>query len=147
MVIFLDTYIFEYAQGKVSMYKNPCLTILQAVLDGKVISYTDTEVFQEVWYRHYKKDKDKGVGLLEDTLKIVKPDTILPVTCHDVILAIEFGKKYGNIIEPRDALHLAVMVSNKINIICSVDKGIKQIKEITVIDPVNLVKQLKKGIK
>ena len=146
MTIFLDTCIFEYAQGKASAYKDPCLNILRAILDGKIISYTDTEVFQEVWYRHYKKDKDKGIGLVEDTLKTIKPDNILPVTYHDITLAIEFGKKYGDRIEPRDTLHLAVMIRNKISIICSVDKGIKQVKEITAIDPIDLAKQLKKGM-
>jgi len=147
MIIFLDTCIFEYAQGKASIYKNPCLDILQAVLDDKIISYTDTEVFQEVWYRHYKKDKDKGIGLLEDILKAIKPNNILPVTHHDITLAIEFGKIYGNIIEPRDALHLAIMISNKISIICSADKGIKQVKEVKTIGPVDLAKQLRKEIK
>ena len=144
MVVFLDTCIFEYAQGKASMYKNSCLNILQAILDNKIISCIDTEVFQELWYRHYKKDKDRGISLLEDALKIIEPDNILPVTYRDITLAIGFGKKYGNIIEPRDALHLAVMISNKITIICSVDKGIKQVKEVKTIDPIDLSKELKR---
>jgi len=144
MNIFLDTCIFEYAQGKASIYKNPCLDILQAILDNKITPYTDTEVFQEIWYRHYRRDEDRGIGLLKDTLKIIKQNNILPITYRDITLAIELGKEYGNIIEPRDALHLAVVFKNHISIICTVDKGIKTVKEITAIDPIDLAKQLKK---
>jgi len=36
------------------------------------------------------------------------------------------------------------MFKNHISIICTVDKGIKTVKEITAIDPIDLAKQLKK---
>ncbi|MFH0797071.1 MAG: type II toxin-antitoxin system VapC family toxin [Candidatus Omnitrophota bacterium] len=142
MLIFLDTCVFEYAQGRDNIYKDPCLKILEAVLENKVIPYTDTEIFQEIWYRHYHRDTDQGINLLKDVLQIIKPGYILPVTHADFSLAVHLGEIYGRFIEPRDAIHIAVMLNNSIHDICTADTGIAKVKEVTVIDPINFVKKL-----
>ena len=143
MALFLDTNIFIYAKGREHPYKKSCTYILEAVIKNKIVAYIDTEVLQEIYYRESDK-KGRGVVRVKKILDFFNSDKILPVTYKDIILTGKFLEAYKEI-EPRDAIHLAVVINNKIENICTADKGIKKVKEVNVIDPVNLAKQLKKG--
>ena len=144
MIVFLDSCIFVYAAGIDHPYRKPCQEILIAEKQRKIFSYVDTEVLQEILYLgFYKKETDKSLLIVENVIELLDEDSILPVSVKDISRASELLNKYRSI-EPRDAVHLAVMKNNNIDIICTADRGIKAIKEITVIDPIDLAERLKK---
>jgi len=144
MIVFLDSCIFVYAAGIDHPYRKPCQEILIAEKKRKIFSYVDTEVLQEILYLgFYKKETDKSLLIVENVIELLDEDSILPVSVKDISRASELLNKYRSI-EPRDAVHLAVMKNNNIDIICTADRGIKAIKEITVIDPIDLAERLKK---
>lgn len=142
MALFLDTNIFIYAKGREHPYKKSCTSILEAVIKNKIVAYIDTEVLQEIYYRESNKE-GRGIIRVKKILDFFDPDKILPVTYKDIILTGKFLEAYEGI-EPRDAIHLAVVANNKIENFCTADKGIKQVKEVKAIDPIDLEKQLKK---
>lgn len=131
--VFLDTNIPIYAAGKESEYKKACLDILEAIGREEVEGLTSTEVFQEILYRFwYLKDIENGWQIFDNFREVIS--RVLPVTEEDISKARELSEKYKNI-KPRDLLHVAVMVTNQIESIISVDKDFDPISEINRIDP------------
>ncbi len=77
---------------------------------------------QEILYLgFYKKEIDKSLFIAENVIELLDEGSILPVSVKDISLASQLLNKYRNI-EPRDAIHLAVMKNNNIEIICTADK-------------------------
>lgn len=131
--VFLDTNIPIYAAGKESEYKKVCLKVLEAIGREEVEGLTSTEVFQEILYRFwYLKDIENGWQIFDNFRKVISQ--VLAVTEEDISKARELSEKYRNI-KPRDLLHVAVMVTNQIESIISVDKDFDAISEINRIDP------------
>ncbi|MBI4743452.1 MAG: type II toxin-antitoxin system VapC family toxin [Actinobacteria bacterium] len=135
-MIFIDTNIIMYAAGKEHKYKNPCLNILKRISDGEIDAVSDSEVLQEILYRYWSIRKlDKGFQVFSDFDKLIP--IILRVDRKDLLLARDFLEKYPKI-KPRDAIHAAVMLNNKIDTTISTDNDFKQIKEIKRIDPLQI---------
>lgn len=131
--VFLDTNIPIYAAGKESEYKKACLEVLEAIGREEVEGLTSTEVFQEILYRFwYLKDIENGWQIFDNFREVISQ--VLAVTEEDISKARELSEKYRNI-KPRDLLHVAVMISNQIENIISVDKDFDAISEINRIDP------------
>jgi len=131
--VFLDTNIPIYAAGKESEYKKDCLEVLEAIGREEVEGLTSTEVFQEILYRFwYLKDIENGWQIFDNFREVISQ--VLPVTEEDISKARELSEKYKSI-KPRDLLHAAVMISNQIENIISVDKDFDAISEINRLDP------------
>jgi len=144
MIVFLDACIFSYAAGKEHKYKNPCQEILMAVRKKKIFAYTDTEVMQEILYRgFYKNETGKAISVVANAMEILDEDSIFPVCFRDITLTSQLMSQYRKI-EPRDAVHLAVMRNNNIDLFCTADQELGNTEEITAIDPVDLAKKLRK---
>ena len=143
MIIFLDACIFSYAAGEEHRYKKPCQEILIVGKKRKIFAYTDTEVMQEILYRgFYKNEIDKAISVVANAMEILDEDSILSVCSKDISLTSQLMSKYRKI-EPRDAVHLAVMKNNNIEFLCTADQELRKVKEITAIDPIDLAEQLK----
>ena len=143
--VFIDTNIPIYAAGKTHENKQPCAQVIMAMAKGEIQAISNTEVLQEILYRHCMiKERAKGLTMFYEFKDLLSD--ILPVTIKEVDLAATLMKKYINI-EARDAIHIATMLENDIKFICSVDKHFDNIDRIKRIEPGQLMKLVKEGEK
>jgi hypothetical protein len=133
-LLFVDSNVFMYAAGKSHEYKEACLTLLRDVEEKRLKIAIDSEIIQEILYRYHNiKCGEQGLELSWMLLDLKQ--RVLSVTKEDIEMALFYYKKYGETIEPRDAIHTAVMVNNNISTIISADKHFDTIKEVKRIDP------------
>lgn len=129
----LDTNVVMYAVGAEHPYKASCAEILLAVAGGELEVATDAEVLQEILYRYTHLNRRKeGIQVALDLLRVVP--MVLPVTEVDVRRAITLMEDHERL-SPRDAIHAAVMLNNRLSEIISVDRDFETIKGIRRIDP------------
>lgn len=135
MKYFLDTSVFIYAAGKLHQYKDACLFIEELIAKDQIAAVIDTETIQEILY-HYKVVKvlDKGIKVARYVQKLVAE--ILSVTAVDISAMIKLMEKYPRL-DPRDALHGAVMLNNEISKIISTDKAFDIVDGIERVDPID----------
>ncbi len=89
--------------------------------------YTDVLVLDEVIYISRKK---YGIRY-EDTIKFLD-DVVLPyVKVLGIgLMEYEVSKKYIGILKPSDAIHVAVMLNNGMNVIVSEDKDFDKVNTV-----------------
>lgn len=120
MKIFIDANILMYAAGAPSPHKGPSTALLEQVVEGVVDAVTDTEVLQEILHRYWHIQLlDKGCALVEQTARMI-PD-VLPVAQRDVLLAKDLLAQHRRGLEPRDAIHAAVMLNHGFSELYSYD--------------------------
>lgn len=118
--IFIDTNILIYAAGAHHPHKEPSVQFLLKIAQGKITAFTSTEVLQEILYYYHKaKEPSQGLQIIEKVITIIP--LILPVTKNDILSAKDLLQKYQHI-EPRDAIHAAVIFNRGLKNICSYDK-------------------------
>jgi predicted nucleic acid-binding protein len=122
-----------YAVGADHPLKQPCLSVLEAVATDKLSGTTDVEVLQEILYRYAAQgQRGRAVDVVRLFLRVV-PDA-RPVTKECFLLAIDLFDRHPAL-QPRDALHAAVMQRNGIHQIISADRHFDGIPGITRVDP------------
>lgn len=130
---FLDTNIVMYAVGGEHPYKGPCAEILLRAGRGEVELDTDVEVVQEILYRYARLGRrTEGLQVASKLMEAVR--TVLPVTDADIRMAIALMEEHQRL-SPRDAIHAAVMLNNRLSEILSVDPDFDGIKEVRRVDP------------
>jgi hypothetical protein len=107
--------------------------VLKKIKDGLIQVVTNTEVLQEILYRFFSIKKPSLAALAYTSLVEICVE-ILPVTLHDMDLALELLKKYPDI-TARDAVHAATMIHHNIKEIFSADSHFDLIPEIRRIPP------------
>lgn len=136
MIIFVDTNIFMYAVGSEHPYKKPCADLLTKIAEESILVASDSEVLQEILYRYSQINKfPMGCQVYEDVKVLL--NIVFPVTVKDIDLAVSLLKKHNGI-RVRDAIHAAVMLSNDVSKIYSVDKHFDLIPRIKRIDPLEI---------
>ena len=134
--IFIDANVPTYAVGQEHPLREPCRAVLQKIVQGDISACTDTEVHQEIFYRYWSiKQIEKGVNLSCDFQAIVTD--VLPVTANDIQRARELSEEYPYM-QPRDWLHLAVMLNNRLTEIISADRHFDEVEHITRLDPIQV---------
>lgn len=132
--IFLDTNIPMYAAGKDRHHKKPCLKLLELVARRELLAFTDVEVFQEILHRFISQGKAEiGFQIFDNFYKLMQ-NNVLPVTAKEISKAREFAEKYPEA-KARDILHLAVMESQGLKTIITVDTHFDKFQEVTRMEP------------
>lgn len=133
MTAFIDVNIFMYTVGRDHPYKTPCRLFLERVVTGNMEVATDSESLQEMLYRYWHLGlPDQGQTLVNRVIEIIP--VIFSVNKEDVRLAADLLTQAKKI-EPRDAVHAAVMFSRGISEIYSYDRHFDSISGITRIEP------------
>jgi predicted nucleic acid-binding protein len=133
MRIFLDVNIAMYAAGAPHPYRDPCRRLAERVARGDLDAVTDAEALQEILYRYWHlRIPEKGRALLESWTRVV-PE-VLPVTKGDAILAGVLMSEHPAL-EPRDAVHAAVMLNNGLTHLYSYDKGFDRVSGLKRLKP------------
>jgi len=131
---FIDTNIFIYAAGAESPHKAPALKLLKRIAAGELEACSDTEVLQEILYRHWHlKDYEKGIRICEEA-SIIIPQ-ILSITREDLSSAMDLLRQTSFKIQPRDAIHAAVMLNHGVKLILSYDHHFDLVMGIKRIEP------------
>ena len=133
-ISFIDANIIMYTVGKEHRYKKPCSLLIRRIAEENIVVASDTEVLQEIMYRYWLTSQFQGARETYNDFKSLV-SLMFPVTIDDVDLALELLEKHQNI-QPRDAIHAAVMLNNGLTRIYTTDAHFDEIKGIERIDPI-----------
>jgi predicted nucleic acid-binding protein len=131
--VFIDANVPMYAAGADHQFKAPCLAILEWAAKNPLAAVTDAEVLQEILHRYSaigQHDRAVDVALL---FSRTVPEA-LPVTKRNVLRAIQLWQSHPTL-QPRDAIHAAVMEQQGIQRIISADRHFDGLLGLTRIDP------------
>ena len=133
MKVFLDVNIFMYAAGQPHAYQAPSAALLDQVVAGTVEAVTNAEVLQEALHRFWRMGALRnGLVLCDHIVQIV--DTILPIEKADLLLTRKLLEAHRHI-EPRDAVHAAVMLNHGITHLYSYDRHFDLLTDLTRLEP------------
>ena len=133
MKAFIDANILMYASGAPHPYKASSLQLLERIADNTIESVSDVEVLQELLYRYWAvRQADQGLALCDQAMRLIP--TILPVELPDVVVAKRLFAAY-RMIEPRDAIHAAVMLNHGVTHLYSYDRHFDRIPGLTRFEP------------
>jgi predicted nucleic acid-binding protein len=133
MTYFIDANVPIYASGRPSELKEPCTAILQALAAGRIEAATDAEVLQEVAYQYYKRGQTALGVTVASRFSVLMP-LVLPVEATDCLLMLDILMAH-QAMEPRDALHYAIMRRHGISHIITADAHFDALSDIVRIDP------------
>ena len=133
MNVFLDVNIIMYAAGATHPSKAPCSQLLERIAQGGLAAVCDTEVLQELLYRYWHvKVLEEGLKLVAMVTRIIP--TILPVSKADVLLATKLLVQHRRV-QPRDAIHAAVMLNHGLTHLYSYDRDFDLIPGLKRLEP------------
>jgi uncharacterized protein len=127
-MIYLDANIFIYALGNVDKKTQNCINILRKIVRNEVEAYTSVLTWDEFLYS-IRKQVGKQKALDESSKFLNLPNLVFLDANNEVLLkAQELSEKYN--LKPRDAIHAATAIKNKIPKIISDDSDFDKIKEL-----------------
>jgi uncharacterized protein len=132
-MLFLDSNIAMYVAGRDHPFKEPSLNLFRRTARGEVDAATDVEVLQEILYRyHHTREIKKGFTVFDVVLQSVP--LIFPILLEDLLRAKDLLFTYREI-QPRDAIHAAVMINRGLKTIVSYDRHFDGIAGIERVEP------------
>ncbi len=120
-MIFIDSNIPMYLVGAAHPHKVDAQRLLERLVAERERFVTDAEVLQEVLHRYAAIGRHDAIQPAFDAL-LGLVDDVFPVGLGDVSRAKDIVLGIGRL-SPRDAIHLAVMESQKVNRLMSFDRG------------------------
>ena len=133
MRVFVDANIFMYAVGAAHPYKAPSIQLLERIAADEMEAVNNAEALQELLYRYWSINRlQEGLALCEQALRVIP--TILPVGASDVLVAKQLLAEHRTI-EPRDAIHAAVMFNHGITHLYSYDRHFDKIPGLKRLEP------------
>ncbi|MBM3470038.1 MAG: type II toxin-antitoxin system VapC family toxin [Armatimonadetes bacterium] len=132
--VFLDTNVPMYAAGTDHSLRGPCQRVVRAAAEGTLDAVTDVEVFQEILYRYWAIGQRQAGLAVFDSFHRIMLGKILPVEQADIEQARALLAQHAAL-SPRDAIHLAVMVTRGIREIISADLDFDAVPGVQRIDP------------
>ena len=132
----IDANVLVYARGAPHPYRDACRNLLAEVEAGREEANVDTEVLQEIVHVYwYRKRLERGLDYL-DRLLVLFP-TPFPVTLETITTARDILADH-RLLQPRDAIHAAVVLNQNLEAIISADRAFDEISEIKRLDPLEL---------
>ena len=132
----IDTNVFIYAVGAPHEYKEVCARLAKEFIEGQHDVNINTELLQEVLFHFWhRKRRAEAFGVF-DSIMTGFPNPI-PITGREVQAAREIMETYPNL-QPRDAIHAAVVLEHGLEGIISTDRGFDELKGIARFDPKDL---------
>ncbi len=133
MRFFVDSNIPMYVAGREHAFKAPSTAFLKKVAQGKVLAVSDVEVLQEILYRYFHtQEVEKGYVVFEAFAQTIP--VIYPVFLEDMLEAKALLQVHQGL-QPRDAVHAAVMLRRGLTTIVSYDQDFDAVPGIKRIEP------------
>jgi predicted nucleic acid-binding protein len=129
----IDANIVIYALGQEHPLKGPSSKILEQIY-GVARDYSvDAEAIQEILHVfNYRRQKQLGIEIAQRL--IVGFGNVIPVGTPEVSLATHLFDRYPRL-QPRDAIHAAVVMTNGFEGIISADQGFDSVTGLRRFDP------------
>lgn len=133
MTVFVDSNIPMYVAGRDHPFKKPSTAFLKKVAVGDISAVSDVEVLQEILYRYYHTGEvQQGFQVFETFLQTIPH--IHPVELEDLLKTKQLLSDHPTI-QPRDAIHAAVMLRIGVKTIASYDHHFDDLKGINRLEP------------
>lgn len=133
MRVFVDVNIVMYAAGRAHPHKEPSARLLQQVAHEQLEAVTDAEVLQELLYRYWHLQVlEQGIALVNHVVRVFP--AILSVGKPDVVLAGSLLTRHRGL-EPRDAVHAAIMLNHGLTHLYSYDHHFDAIPGLKRLEP------------
>ena len=132
MRVFVDANIPMYVAGRDHEYKEPSTRFMRAVARRRVDAVSDVEILQEILYR-YRAVHRTSIGFAVFDTVIATIPHIYPILLVDLRTSRAILAEYPGV-EPRDAIHVAVMRRTGVRGIVSYDEhfdGIPGVERLT----------------
>ena len=137
MRVFVDSNIPMYVAGRDHPFKTPCTEFMRAVARRTIDAVSDVEVLQEILYRYHAiQQPDIGFAVFETvvaTVPLIHPVSLEDLLASKAVLARHLG------VQPRDAVHVAVMQRIGIRTVVSYDRHFDQIDTVRRVTPDQLL--------
>lgn len=116
----MDANIPMYVAGRDHEYKEPSTRFMRAVARRRVDAVSDVEILQEILYR-YRAVRRTSIGFAVFDTVIATIPHIYPILLVDLRTSRAILAEYRGV-EPRDAIHVAVMRRTGVRAIVSYDE-------------------------
>ncbi|MEK7668923.1 MAG: type II toxin-antitoxin system VapC family toxin [Gemmatimonadota bacterium] len=132
-MILIDANVIMYAAGADHPHKRPSVALLERVARGEVEATIDAEVLQEILHRY------RAIGRWEDGRRVYDLTrqlfpSVVPVTAEILDRARRLLDAHRRIMA-RDALHAAVVLTERLVAVCSYDRDFDRIRGIVRREP------------
>ena len=135
--MFVDSNIPMYVAGRDHPFKTPCTKFMRAVARRTIDAVSDIEVLQEILHRYHAiKQPNVGFAVFETVVATVP--LIHPVSLEDLLVSKAILARHPRV-QPRDAIHVAVMQRVGIRTVVSYDRHFDQIDAVERVTPDALV--------
>ncbi len=132
-MILVDANILMYSAGTEHPNKAPSIRFLERVVRGEIDAALDAEVLQEILHRYRALNRwSLGRRVYDHARQIFS--VVLPVTAETLDIArmlLDSNER----ISARDALHAAVVEANRLEAICTFDRGFDLVHAIHRVEP------------
>jgi len=132
-MILIDANILMYAAGADHPYRLPSIRLLELVALGSVDGALDAVVLQEILHRY------RAIGRWEQGIQVYRSARraialVFPVTVEVMDRACELLAIEGSC-SARNAVHAAVVTLERLDGICSFDRGLDSIPDVRRLEP------------
>lgn len=130
MLVYLDSNIFILAALSDNTKAVKCKNLLKKMILGELHALTSSLTVDEIVWVIWKETKDRNLAI-EEGLRILSFDNLKIAEVDEIIMkkSLIFMKNYSSL-KPRDAIHLAVAIGSKCDLIMSDDSDFDKVKEI-----------------
>jgi len=131
-VLYLDANIFIFAALNTEEIGNKAVSLLEEIQRGDEQAVTSALTFDEVFW---EVKKNRGMEKAIETAEAMLNFPNLEIVAADktvVYSAIEVIKKYH--LAPRDALHVATAIGEKVDYVVTADVHFGRVKELKIRD-------------
>src|SRR4030066_2250570 len=127
-MLYLDTKIFVYATLNTEDYGDKAESLLLRIARGEEQAITSVLTFDETFWA-VKRDRGIEKALEASQALLNFPNLeIVPATREIASSALKLIKEYG--LRPRDAMHAATAMAEKVDCIISTDPHFDRVKEL-----------------
>jgi len=132
-MILVDANVIMYAAGAEHPHKRPAIAFLEKVARGEIEATIDAEVLQEILHRYRAIGRWKDGRQVYDLARLLFP-SVLPVTARVLDRARQLLDAERHVMA-RDALHAAVVLTERLEGVCSYDRDFDRITGIVRTEP------------
>lgn len=136
-MILIDTNIIMYAAGAPHPHKQPSADLLQRIARGEVDALIDAETLQEILHRYRALNRWADGKRVYDLARQIFPE-VIDVKARVLDEARRLLDTDAHIMA-RDALHAAVVFTERLDGICSYDRDFDRIKGLARLEPEQVV--------
>jgi predicted nucleic acid-binding protein len=137
--VLLDAAVPLYASGVDSPQREPCATVMDAVISGQLKAFASVEMIQEFVFHRLRRTGDRARSVadgrsLSDVVTVLDFDTAV------LYGALELVEMFP--IRGRDAVHAATALAIGLPAVVTPDRVFDQIPGLRRLDPAELAAQL-----